>query len=79
MTSFLAVASLLSCQRAPGPPEPPSILLITLDTTRADRLGPYGYAPAKTTTYDRLAEEGTTFLWAYSSCPLTIPSHSTIL
>lgn len=56
----------------------PSVLLITLDTTRADHLGPWGYELATTPTYDRLAREGTVFSRAYSSCPLTIPSHSTI-
>ena len=57
----------------------PSVLLITLDTTRADHLGPYGYALADTPTYDKLASEGVLFRTAYSTCPLTIPSHSTIL
>lgn len=57
----------------------PSVLLITLDTTRADRLGPYGYPLADTPIYDQLAAEGVVFKTAYSSCPLTIPSHSTIL
>jgi arylsulfatase A-like enzyme/Flp pilus assembly protein TadD len=56
----------------------PSVLIITLDTTRADRLGPYGYALATTPAYDAFALTGTTFVRAYSSCPLTIPSHSTI-
>ena len=56
----------------------PSILLITLDTTRADRLGPYHYKLADTPTYDALAEQGTVWERAYSTCPLTIPSHSTI-
>jgi len=60
-------------------PQPPSVLLITLDTTRADHLGPYGYSQADTPAYDTLAREGTVFLRAYSTCPLTIPSHSTIL
>lgn len=59
-------------------PTGPSVLVITLDTTRADRLGPYGYALADTPTYDRLADEGTVFERAYSACPLTIPSHATI-
>lgn len=57
----------------------PSILLVTLDTTRADRLGPYGYASADTPAYDALAAQGTVFERAYSTCPLTIPSHATIL
>jgi len=56
----------------------PSVLLITLHATRADRLGPYGYLLAQTPTYDRIAAEGTVFERAYSSCPLTIPSHSTL-
>ena len=59
-------------------PPPPSVLIITLDTTRADRLGPYGHALADTPTYDALADAGTVFERAYSSCPLTIPSHSTM-
>jgi len=59
--------------------EPPSVLLVTLDTTRADRVGAYGYALAETPTLDRLAAEGSRFARAYSTCPLTIPSHSTIM
>ena len=55
----------------------PSILLITIDTTRADYLEPYG-APVAMPVYSRLAEEGTLFLRAYSPYPLTIPSHATI-
>ena len=72
---LLFVVSCLS----PAPAEQPSILLITLDTTRADRLGPYGYAAADTPTWDRLAAEGMVFERAYSSAPITIPAHSTIL
>jgi tetratricopeptide (TPR) repeat protein len=70
---------MLGCT-APSPiaAKPPSILIITVDTTRADRLGPYGYPSADTPTLDRLAEQGRVFDRAYSSCPLTIPSHSTI-
>lgn len=60
-------------------PTRPSFLLITLDTTRADHLGPYGYPAAATPSYDRFAEQGTIWTRAYSSAPLTIVSHSTIL
>ena len=73
MPLLLAV---LAC--APPRPAQPSILFITIDTTRADRLGPYGHEPADTPAWDRLAEQGTTFERAYASCPLTIPSHSTM-
>ncbi len=57
----------------------PSVLLITLDTVRADRIGAYGYAQAATPTLDRLAAEGTLFERAYSSSPMGLPALSTIL
>ncbi|MDI6845786.1 MAG: tetratricopeptide repeat protein [Candidatus Saccharicenans sp.] len=56
-----------------------NILLITLDTTRADHLGCYGYRAARTPNIDRLAAEGVLFRNAYCSAPLTLPSHATIL
>ncbi len=56
-----------------------NILLITLDTTRADHLGCYGYRGARTPNIDRLAREGIRFASAYCPAPLTLPSHATIL
>ena len=56
-----------------------NVLLITLDTTRADRLGCYGYSPARTPNIDSLAAAGVRFVHAYSQVPLTTPSHSSIL
>ena len=75
MLPALTLTLLAGC----GAPPRPSVLLITLDTTRADHLSPYGYSAAQTPTYDRLAAEGTVFTRAYSTAPLTIVSHSTIL
>lgn len=60
-------------------PARPNVLVVTFDTTRADHIGAYGYAGAHTPVVDRLAAEGTLFENAYSSIPLTAPSHSTIL
>ena len=60
------------------PSERPDVVLITLDTTRADRVGAWGYADAKTPTIDGLANAGTRFANAYSPIPLTIPAHSTM-
>ena len=60
-------------------PGPPNILLITLDTTRADRIGAYGYAGARTPVLDALAARGVRFSRAAASAPLTGPSHATIL
>jgi len=56
-----------------------NILLITLDTTRADHLGSYGYKPAKTPNLDRLAQEGIRFARVYCPAPLTLPSHASIM
>ena len=55
-----------------------NLLVITLDTTRADRIGAYGYASAATPVLDRLAREGVLFEQATTSAPITLPAHSTI-
>jgi choline-sulfatase len=60
-------------------PSRPSILLVTIDTLRADHVGCYGYAAARTPHLDRLASEGVRFDDARSHVPLTAPSHATIL
>ncbi len=56
----------------------PNVLVLTLDTTRADRLGCYGHAEAKTPNLDALAARGTRFESAYSPVPLTLPAHATL-
>ena len=60
-------------------PAPPNIVLITLDTTRADHLGCYGWPHARTPKLDRLAAGGTRFVSCDASAPLTLPSHASIL
>lgn len=61
------------------PAERRNLLLLTLDTTRADRIGCYGYEAARTPALDRIAERGVAFDAAYAVTPLTLPSHTTIL
>ncbi len=56
-----------------------NVLLITLDTTRADRLGCYGYEKGSTPNLDSLASQGIRFENAYAQVPLTTPSHCSIL
>lgn len=56
-----------------------SLLLVTFDTTRADRIGAYGYTGAATPTLDRLAAEGLVFGSAVSPTPITLPSHASLL
>lgn len=56
-----------------------NLLVVTLDTTRADRIGAYGHqSAAETPVFDRLAREGTLFEHAMASAPLTLPSHATM-
>ena len=59
--------------------EKPNVILVTLDTTRADRLACYGYSGVKTPALDALAGRGVLFEQCASSSPLTLPSHSTIM
>ena len=56
----------------------PDVLVVTLDTTRADRLGAYGGDPAVSPTLDRLARGGVRFDRAYSHAPTTLPSHASL-
>jgi arylsulfatase A-like enzyme/thioredoxin-like negative regulator of GroEL len=56
-----------------------SVVLLTIDTLRADRLGAYGGKGARTPNLDALAARGVVFEEALASVPLTLPSHSTIL
>ncbi len=60
----------------PGPIR--NVLIVTLDTTRADYLPAYGYTKLETPALDRLAREGTVFEQATTSVPLTLPAHCTI-
>ena len=56
-----------------------SVLLVTLDTLRADRLGCYGFRRISTPALDSLAAEGVLFEQATATVPLTLPSHASIL
>ena len=54
-------------------------MLISIDTLRADRLPLYGYRAGSTPALDRLGREGIVFDDVYSHCPLTLPSHASLL
>lgn len=60
-------------------PAPPNVVLVTFDTTRADRFGCTGDPEARTPTVDALAARGLVFSRAYASVALTLPSHTTIM
>jgi arylsulfatase A-like enzyme/Tfp pilus assembly protein PilF len=62
-------------QPAPLPASARSLLVVTIDTLRADRVGAYGYAAARTRSIDALARRGVTFDRAFATAPITLPSH----
>lgn len=82
-TAILLVGLSVDAALAAEPPaaaRPPDLLLVTLDTTRADRVGAYsGADPSPTPNLDRLARRGVLFRRAFATVPLTTPSHATIL
>ncbi|MFH0981954.1 MAG: sulfatase [Planctomycetota bacterium] len=63
----------------PGAAAGYNVLLITLDTTRADHLGCYGYKQIKTPAIDSLLDHGVRFDDDVVSVPLTLPSHATMM
>ncbi|MEO6239436.1 MAG: sulfatase-like hydrolase/transferase [Vicinamibacterales bacterium] len=76
----------MACARDPAPPAaaaptatPRSVLLVTIDTLRADHVGAYGHAAAHTPTIDRLAAGGTRYTRAYATAPITLTSHASLL
>ncbi|HEY7291443.1 MAG TPA: sulfatase-like hydrolase/transferase [Vicinamibacterales bacterium] len=72
---FALVAAAAVRAQAPAP----DVLLVTIDTVRADHIGAYGYTKAATPTIDRLAREGIRFDDATSQAPLTGPAHAALL
>ncbi|MBX2798786.1 MAG: sulfatase [Myxococcales bacterium] len=62
-----------------GHPRRPDVILLSIDTLRADHLGAYGYERDTSPFLDELAAEGTVFEAAWSPSPWTLPSHATML
>jgi arylsulfatase A-like enzyme len=59
-------------------PRPSGLVIVTLDTTRADRLPPYGFGSLTTPAIDGLASHGAVFDDAMSVAPLTLPAHTSL-
>ena len=84
----LAVAAAAGCRaNEPAPPasqasvgqRPHDLILVTIDTLRADRVGVYGHAQARTPMIDALARRGVRFSSAFAPTPITLPSHASLL
>ena len=71
--------ALVGCGKPPTPPPPPlrGLLLITVDTLRADHVGAYG-GPVPTPAMDRLAREGALVEQAVTPSPTTAPAHASL-
>lgn len=68
-----------SPESAPEDEPRPNVLLISLDTTRADHLRAYGHSEIETPNIDRLAAEGALFENCAAPVPLTVPSHASLM
>ena len=73
---FALASSLAGCR--PASEKPRNLLLVTVDTWRADHLGAAGKNPSPTPNLDRIAREGSSFRRVQSHVPLTLPSHATL-
>ncbi len=79
---FAIVVLTASCRAGTsgsGSADRPNVLLVTIDTLRADHVGSYGYKAASTPTIDALAARGVRFETSVVHTPLTGPSHASIL
>ncbi len=78
---WLCVVALAASSLAatPNAPVSPNVILITLDTTRADRMGFLGSKRGLTPNLDALARQSAVFTHAYAQAPITTASHATIL
>jgi choline-sulfatase len=81
----IACVAILACRSEtpkppiPVPPAARNLVVITIDTLRADRVGAYGYAAARTPAMDALATEGVRFTRAYATAPITLTSHASLM
>src|SRR5437763_8969605 len=67
-----------SASAAPSANPTLNVVVITIDTLRADHLGCYGYKQIRTPNIDALASDGIRFERAYTAVPVTLPSHTVI-
>jgi choline-sulfatase len=77
--AVLVLSNQLASAVPPARKSPPNVVLVTIDTVRADHVGCYSARGVVTTTLDSLAHDGVVFDDAISQVPLTWPSHTVIL
>jgi choline-sulfatase len=77
--TVLALIGLAVWRYYPRPPADGPVILISIDTLRADHLPVYGYGKVRTPNIDALAAAGVVFEHAYAHAPQTLPAHTSIL
>jgi arylsulfatase A-like enzyme/tetratricopeptide (TPR) repeat protein len=79
MAAALLVLTTSACSRSAVSTYPKaSVVLVSIDTLRADHLALYGYRKGRTPTFDRLGQEGIVIDDVFSHVPLTLPSHASL-
>src|SRR5678816_496089 len=76
VTALAALVTQLFADDKPADRAAPNVVVITIDTLRADHLGCYGYKQIRTPNIDALAVQGARFERAYTAVPVTLPSHT---
>lgn len=81
LAALAVLLTLASCGRFGGaaPSRSTPVILISIDTLRSDRLPAYGYDGVSTPNLDALRKDAILYQRAYSHCPLTLPSHTSML
>jgi arylsulfatase A-like enzyme/Flp pilus assembly protein TadD len=78
--SIILLIAVIGCGRPEVPvPSHAPVILISVDTLRADRLPMFGYRGVETPNLDALRRDGILFTSAFAHVPLTLPSHTTVL
>ncbi|MGD0668161.1 MAG: sulfatase-like hydrolase/transferase [Bryobacteraceae bacterium] len=76
---ILAIAAILASAHSAGAAEKTPVVLISIDTLRADHLSTYGYTKIRTPNIDSFGDQGTIYLRIDSQIPLTMPSHTSLM
>lgn len=79
VTRGLLFGAVLLCSCSQSPPQPPDVVLIVVDTLRADHLGVYGYERATSPELDRFAQDAIVFDNVVSPAPWTLPAVASML
>lgn len=79
LLTLVAVAAAIPACAGPAPPPSPPLILIVVDTVRADHMGTYGYERPTTPRLDEIAAEGAVFEWGFTTAAFTLPAMTSIL